>query len=607
MLFHTDRNLGIIRVLVFQLILTHLCRGQSELIGSSQPIVAPLGEDVILPCHLEPKRDAAGLTLEWTRPDLNPRFVHVWRSGEELVGTKHKSFEGRTSLFIDELKNGNISLKLSKVQISDEGTYRCFIPALDKQSFVQLVITSNAVSLPVITLAGTDESSSGVVLKCESEGWYPEPEVLWLDGEGNVLSAGPTETVRGPDDLYTVSSRVTVDKRHGNRFTCRVQQNIINWTRETHIHVSDDFFYVQSIIFPITVGLAVSLAVCFLIILSLGLILWKKHKIIRQWAENDNGQKKNGSKTRKTEAQVSTEEETEREQLMTDNTVQMDEFDGDNKNKHIKNRQTEVQQLKEDTQRMETNRETVIENKENNSTELDGSGADPAQTSCLVKLQVVSKQRFKEEKQRNQEAESKVQELKTERDNLEGNLKEEKQEREREVEKLKKQLEDKNKELEGNLKEEKQEREREVEKLKKQLEDKNKELERNQTDTKRQLQEEKQKREKAEREVKDLKNQLEDKNKELERNQTDTKRQLQEEKQKREKAEREVKDLKNQLEDKNKELQKYQTDTKRQLQEEKQRREKAEREVKDMKKQLDELDQLLAEYKQLKEEKQTSR
>ncbi|XP_042071899.1 butyrophilin subfamily 1 member A1 [Haplochromis burtoni] len=79
--------------------------------------------------------------------------------------------------------------------------------------------------------------SSRVVLQCESAGWYPEPELLWLDGEGNLLSAGPTETLRGPDDLYTVSSRVIVEKRHSNNITCRVQQRNTNQSRETHIHV----------------------------------------------------------------------------------------------------------------------------------------------------------------------------------------------------------------------------------------------------------------------------------------------------------------------------------------------------------------------------------
>lgn len=119
---------------------TFFFSGQSQLIGSSQPIMAALGDDITLPCRLDPAEDAAGMTLEWTRPDLNPRFVYVWRSGQELEDKKHKSFEGRTSLFMNELKNGNISLKLSNVKVSDHGTYRCFLPALEKQIFVQLVI-----------------------------------------------------------------------------------------------------------------------------------------------------------------------------------------------------------------------------------------------------------------------------------------------------------------------------------------------------------------------------------------------------------------------------------------------------------------------------------
>ncbi|KAL7375700.1 hypothetical protein ABVT39_022205 [Epinephelus coioides] len=92
-----------------------------------------------------------------------------------------------------------------------------------------------AVSTPIIEIRSYYNGS--VVLQCESAGWHPEPEVLWLDGEGNLLSAGPTETVRGPDDLYTVSSRVTVEKRHSNSFTCRVQQRNINQTTETHIQM----------------------------------------------------------------------------------------------------------------------------------------------------------------------------------------------------------------------------------------------------------------------------------------------------------------------------------------------------------------------------------
>ena len=102
--------------------------------------MATVGEDVVLQSFLDPVMDAFSMTVEWTRPDLDPRFVFVWRDGVELESKKNPLYEGRTSVFTDELKSGNISLKLSRVRISDEGRYRCFIPALNKDHVVQLVV-----------------------------------------------------------------------------------------------------------------------------------------------------------------------------------------------------------------------------------------------------------------------------------------------------------------------------------------------------------------------------------------------------------------------------------------------------------------------------------
>ncbi|XP_067380086.1 butyrophilin subfamily 3 member A2-like [Channa argus] len=221
---------------VILLQLTDSCTGQSQDTEPSQLITALEGEDVILPCRLEPATNVVSKSLEWERLDLEHginRFVHVWHEGQNLEVNQNPSYRGRTSLSLEKLEHGDLSLSLSDVKHSDNGRYRCYFPSQGKASTVELLVGS--VSSPEITANNTD--SGGVVLKCKSEGWYPKPEVLWLDGEGNVLPAGPTKTVRGPDDLYTVSRRVTVDKGHGKRFTCRVQQNNINQTRETRIKV----------------------------------------------------------------------------------------------------------------------------------------------------------------------------------------------------------------------------------------------------------------------------------------------------------------------------------------------------------------------------------
>ncbi|KAI3375923.1 hypothetical protein L3Q82_003780 [Scortum barcoo] len=252
------------------------------MVGPSQPVVALVDDDVILPCYLETAVDVVSRAVEWARADLNPRFVHVRRDGVELLIDQNPSYIGRTSISIEQLKRGDISLKLSKIRLSDEGKYKCYIPELNRASTVQLVV---------------------------------EPEVLWLDGEGNLLSAGPPETVRGPDDLYTVSSRVTVEKRHSNRFTCRVQQKNINQTREAHIHVADNFFMVPSCVVVIV---SLSLVACFMSILT-AVIVWKfkRNKINAHLKdETEPGKKEKGKTFSKNKKMKSTSEGKVEEQLM---------------------------------------------------------------------------------------------------------------------------------------------------------------------------------------------------------------------------------------------------------------------------------------------------
>ncbi|KAM8747572.1 CD276 antigen homolog [Acanthopagrus schlegelii] len=437
--------------------------GQSQLIAPSQPIVATVGDDIILPCHLKPEADVVAMTLEWTRPDLNDIFVHVRRASQDIVRVQHPSFTGRTSVSIDELKHGNVSLKLSKVKPSDAGRYQCYIPKLNTGSVVELIV--GAASSLVISLSGLDRNKGAVVLQCESTGWYPEPEVFWLDGEGNLLSAGPTETVRGPDDLYTVSSRVTVEKRHSNSFTCRVQQNHTNQTREAQIHVPGDFFPVQSSSSSTIAGLVVSLAVCILVILILGFYVWRQEK----------------TKTKRIHRDETGEGEMNQE---GEGLVTKSKFK-EEKQQKLKEEQ---QKLKEEQQSREEaeNRVQILEE------ELQKKNRE---------LQEEKKKREEEVQRKNQELQEKTDQMEGSKDEAIKKLLQETQEKDKVqsvVKMLKDQLESKNKEVEhhkdkvNDLTEEKKRSEKERQELQTKL----KELEQK-------LQDEKKKSEEAQRELND--------------------------------------------------------------------------------------------------------
>lgn len=97
-----------------------------NVVGPAEPLFTIAGEDVILPCYIKPNTSAVDMTVEWFRLDQD-EIVHLYKNHENRISEHSQSYKGRTALFLDELQYGNASLKLSTVQVSDEGVYKCFI------------------------------------------------------------------------------------------------------------------------------------------------------------------------------------------------------------------------------------------------------------------------------------------------------------------------------------------------------------------------------------------------------------------------------------------------------------------------------------------------
>lgn len=83
------------------------------------------GGNVILPCSLKTSRTDDLQTLDWSKMDPGPDVVFLYRDRYENFEMKHGDFEYRTSLIMREVSNGNFSLRISNVKLSDAGTYRC--------------------------------------------------------------------------------------------------------------------------------------------------------------------------------------------------------------------------------------------------------------------------------------------------------------------------------------------------------------------------------------------------------------------------------------------------------------------------------------------------
>ncbi|KAI2644041.1 Butyrophilin-like protein 2 [Labeo rohita] len=167
-------------------------------------------------------RSVVDIRLEWFRPDLKEaQLVHLYEDHEDRNTDQIESYRGRTELNHQELQRGNASLKLSSVQVSDEGRYKCFIQSKSWSDDATVDVHVEAVGTPpVITVDGFDDSG-GLHLQCESKGWNPEPDLEWLNSEGVSLSSETTETHRNTDG-FRVKHTIIVYERD-RMIHCRVK------------------------------------------------------------------------------------------------------------------------------------------------------------------------------------------------------------------------------------------------------------------------------------------------------------------------------------------------------------------------------------------------
>nr|XP_055050904.1 butyrophilin subfamily 1 member A1-like isoform X1 [Misgurnus anguillicaudatus] len=224
---------------------------QFAVVGPVAPLLAVSGEDVILPCSLKPNISAVNMRVEWFRLDLKDSVVHLYEDHEDKNTNQLQSYRGRTEVFKDELQKGNTSLKLSRVQISDEGLYKCFIQSKTNYDDITVDLRVEAVgSPPLITVDGFD-GSGGLHLQCESKGWYPEPELVWLDSEGVTLTSETTDKQRETDG-FRVKHMITVYNRD-SKYHCRVK--LRHHMMETEIITSSKMFNsLRSSVILISVG-----------------------------------------------------------------------------------------------------------------------------------------------------------------------------------------------------------------------------------------------------------------------------------------------------------------------------------------------------------------
>ncbi|XP_041840846.1 butyrophilin subfamily 2 member A2-like isoform X3 [Melanotaenia boesemani] len=182
---------------LFVMLLLSMCRAApvsesfTVLVGS--PVSVQRGATATLPCWLSPSQSAENLEVRWYRGNYDTPIIS-YKGKMFDDGSQEPSYAGRVSFDLKEatsggLKAGDVSLKLVNVTVKDEGDYTCYVSSLhgyDSSTMSLRVMETGGP--PLLSAVWKEENTANV--SCESEGWYPRPDLRWSDKTKDLKPVG---------------------------------------------------------------------------------------------------------------------------------------------------------------------------------------------------------------------------------------------------------------------------------------------------------------------------------------------------------------------------------------------------------------------------------
>ncbi|XP_035856363.1 V-set domain-containing T-cell activation inhibitor 1-like isoform X5 [Sander lucioperca] len=141
-----------------------------------QTIEAAEGEDVNIQCGLDPPVNLSDYTLDVARErDDHGNYddVYSYRRGKDHLDDQMGRYRGRTTLNHEDLIRGNVTLKISSVNLSDSGNYIVFLKKLQAPSVINITVVSKD---QANRTKRNDSSTSGPPVEEETESDHRDGE-----------------------------------------------------------------------------------------------------------------------------------------------------------------------------------------------------------------------------------------------------------------------------------------------------------------------------------------------------------------------------------------------------------------------------------------------
>ncbi|XP_041069564.1 CD276 antigen-like isoform X2 [Carcharodon carcharias] len=194
---------------------------------SETPVTATYSQSTVLGCSFTVQDESSlkGLVISWERVETE-EVVYSYYYGKEQLSHQGPRYSGRTSLFLEELKHGNASVKLERVRPEDIGQYKCFVSNTkgNDQDTVSLIFAAYYKEPNFFIQL----KPSGTLFRFESQG-YPKAFVSWYNEENDISTLSETFYQQNGDGLYSLQSILEIsDDNRSPNYTFRLRNDVLH-------------------------------------------------------------------------------------------------------------------------------------------------------------------------------------------------------------------------------------------------------------------------------------------------------------------------------------------------------------------------------------------
>ncbi|XP_062962429.1 putative selection and upkeep of intraepithelial T-cells protein 1 homolog [Cynocephalus volans] len=213
--------------------------------GLERPIVASLGGEVELSCQLSPPQSAQHMEIRWFR-NRYTQPVHLYKDGKDLYGETISKYVERTELLKEAIGEGKVTLRILNVSVDDDGQYHCLFRDGDfyEEAITEVTVTATNLEIQILL---HPSNIKGLLVECNSRGWFPQPQMEWRNSRGEVIPYASKSHSQDSHKLFNMKMTILLSSHSHGNVSCYLRNPVTGQEESTSIALSDKLFPWNSI------------------------------------------------------------------------------------------------------------------------------------------------------------------------------------------------------------------------------------------------------------------------------------------------------------------------------------------------------------------------